>query len=974
MMPLFDGDEMNMFVPQSIQTQTELLEISDVKRQIMSPMHAKPVIKLKQDTLIGSHQLTEKDRKIDWHMAMNMVMYTYNTDAFKIKKEDISSREMYSLIIPDNINYKDAKAQIQNGKLMRGIAGKKLAEQVMMICWDRYDPQTTKVYIDNTQRLTSFWLINNGFTVGLRDAAPTKEIYALAKRIIAEKEAEVEHLITEIENNPEMLDADLFEEDVKAKLNRRVDIGTRIMDLLDSSNHFFTMVESGAKGDAETNIGPIMGALAQDLLKQKRIPKQVNNRALPHFFQHDDRPASRGFIKSSYYEGLQPHEFWFHHMTGREGLISTAIKTAETGYQQRKLIKGLEDIKVMYDGTVRTSNNMVLQLIYGGNNYQLTKQKYVKLHTISMGDSKIREKYGELADDIITMRNKMRDCQMRAILEYKNLTDVYLQAVNYTRIIDDGMNFESKKGEPLTADYVMMRLNEILSHKKTPLLTMVSEEKNPIKTMDEQRFKFLFKLYLYEYLAPKRCIEEYKFTKQQFDYVVEETINSFNNTLVDYGEMVGVVTAQSVGEPLTQQTLSSFHKTGSGGLQGGERFRELLGYTKNIKTPYMTIYLKDEYKKDKVIAHKISSYLKYTVLKDVTRKIMVVYDSDVENKRSYTMRDEMDMKSIFGINNDKVTSLETMPWLFRVSLNKEAMLQNDVTMLDIKTQFVQFWNNTYGDITGVKKNMKDFISKIQRGCIVSNFNNSDKPTIHIRFELSQTDNSMLMELYEVILNKFKLKGSENILRVDEIGEESVITYNNPDNEAKEEKELVIYANGIDMDLIKHMPMIDMDRTFCNSLVVILKNYGIEAARAYLIHEMPLQFSDPKPIAQHQMLIADMMTSTGTITSVDRHGMNRMDKDPLSKASFEKMMEHFVNAAMFSEVDNLQSISSQIMLGKPMRGGTGMCDIMMDNEMLENTANVEIGGTRRDPNAIQLSTTSLIDDIMKMDDIRTYIPA
>lgn len=967
---------MNMFVPQSVQTQVELSHIAAVKNQIMSPMNARPVIKLKQDTLIGAYQMTEKRIKMDWKEAMNMAMYTYESDYYKIKKGEVDTFNMYSVIIPDNINYKDGKVKISNGDLLEGtMSGKILTDQIVMIAWDRYDPYTTKVFIDNTQRLATFWLMNYGFTVGLRDATPTKEIEEFSKKLIREKEIEVEHLITEIENNPEMLDADLFEEDIKNKLNRRVDIGKKSMDMLSSKNHFYTMVDSGAKGDAGTNIGPIMGALAQDLLRQERIPKQVNGRTLHHFFQNDDRPTSRGYIKSSYYDGLQPHEFWFHHMTGREGLISTAIKTAETGYQQRKLIKGLEDIKVMYDGTVRTGNNMMLQIIFGGNNFELSKQKYVKLNVLSMGDSQIREKYGELAEEMIEMRDKMREIQTKVKGDFVTIVDTYLQPANYVRIIEDGKTYSNnKESEKLTGEYVMAKLNDLLSHEKTPLLTMSTTEKYPLKSQDEKRFKFLFKLALYEYLAPKRCITEYKFDKSKFDFVIKQILKSYNETMVNYGEMVGILTAQSVGEPLTQQTLSSFHKTGAGGLQGGPRFRELLSYTKNIATPYTYIYLKKEFRENKVIAQKIASHLKYTVMKDIARKITIVYDSDVENAKSYTVKDGIDKKTVFYINNDRETTLETMPWLFRISLSKEAMIENDINMLDIKSEFIKFWNDNYGDMMGVKKQVKDLISKVMRGCIATNFNNSDEPTIHVRFELNQIDNQMLMDLYDIILNKFKMKGSENITRIDEIKSNNLITFDGADREMKTGKELVIYANGIDMNMLKHIPAIDMTRTFCNSLSIILKNYGIEAARAFLIREIPLQFDKPI-IPQHPQIIADLMTSTGTITSIDRHGMNRMDKDPLAKASFEKMVEHFVNAAVFSETDTLQSVSSQIMVGKAFTGGTGMCEIIMDNEMLENTSNADyISATSMSGTGFQLSTSSLIDDIMKMKEVNIYMPS
>ena len=120
-------------------------------------------------------------------------------------------------------------------------------------------------------------------------------------------------------------------------------------------------VGSGAKG-GEINLMQIMGALGQDIFKQKRIEKEMNNRSLVHFHQNDDTLKARGFISNSYLSGLDAHEFFFHHMTGREGLIDTAIKTAETGYLARKIMKLLEDIGLKYDNTVRTGNGMILHI------------------------------------------------------------------------------------------------------------------------------------------------------------------------------------------------------------------------------------------------------------------------------------------------------------------------------------------------------------------------------------------------------------------------------------------------------------------------------------------------------------------------------------------------------------------------------------------------------------------------------------
>ena len=124
------------------------------------------------------------------------------------------------------------------------------------------------------------------------------------------------------------------------------------------------MVSAGSKG-SNINISQIMACVGQQNVEGKRIPFGFNKRTLPHFSKDDFGPESKGFVESSYLSGLSPAELYFHAMGGREGLIDTAVKTAETGYISRRLIKALEDIMVQYDGTVRTSRNDMIQFVYG---------------------------------------------------------------------------------------------------------------------------------------------------------------------------------------------------------------------------------------------------------------------------------------------------------------------------------------------------------------------------------------------------------------------------------------------------------------------------------------------------------------------------------------------------------------------------------------------------------------------------------
>ena len=129
------------------------------------------------------------------------------------------------------------------------------------------------------------------------------------------------------------------------------------------------MIDAKSKG-SETNLTQIMFCLGNQNVDGQRCPQGFRKRALPHFFRDDNSPQPRGFVFSSFYNGLKPHEFFFHSMAGREGLSDTAVKTSNIGYIQRKLVKALQDVSVRYDGTVRDSKDNILQRFYGEDGFQ----------------------------------------------------------------------------------------------------------------------------------------------------------------------------------------------------------------------------------------------------------------------------------------------------------------------------------------------------------------------------------------------------------------------------------------------------------------------------------------------------------------------------------------------------------------------------------------------------------------------------
>ena len=205
-----------------------------------------------------------------------------------------------------------------------------------------------------------------------------------------------------------------------------------------------------------------------------------------------------------------------------------------------------------------------------------------------------------------------------------------------------------------------------------------------------------------------------------------------------------------------------------------------------------------------------------------------------------------------------------------------------------------------------------------------------------------------------------MKGFEGITNIDVISQSQIEIDDN--GEIKNEDQYILLSDGINMSGIRSITGVDHTRIFTNDMYAIYTHFGIEAVRNALINEITELI---KVNYHHIALLVDVMTHSGTLISIDRHGINRQDTDPLSRASFEKTMEQFLNAAAFNETDKLKSVSSRIIIGRMINGGTGYCNLMMDNDILENTEINVQPGTQEDSGII-LEENTIIDDLMNKD--------
>ena len=379
----FDGDEMNIFSPNNIEAQTELENLSTVKNFIINPQNSSSNIVIVQDTILAVYKMTlsinqePMDKKIFMKILSSLDSFNFLDYSKKLNHyQKYCGRLLFSILLPSSFFYEkenDVDEQepivsIKNGILLSGGLCKKDINKIISLLYMEYGSEICEKYINNIQWIGNEFLLYHGFSIGIKDSIiqSKKEIeYSISKALIKAKS------IAESVKNEKI--KEIY---TRFSLIAARDLGLTIAKkLMHPNNNFKECVKSGAKGQF-FNIAQITGLLGQQEILGERVKKTLNNdtRTLPHYpkeekdYNDDMKFESRGFIKNSFLEGLNPLQFFFHSLVGREGITDTSMKTSTSGYIQRRMVKILEDIVVSYDGTIRKANtNSIIQYVYGNN-------------------------------------------------------------------------------------------------------------------------------------------------------------------------------------------------------------------------------------------------------------------------------------------------------------------------------------------------------------------------------------------------------------------------------------------------------------------------------------------------------------------------------------------------------------------------------------------------------------------------------
>ena len=578
----FDGDEMNLHVPQSEEARAEAILLMRVQDQLISPRYGGPIIGGLRDFITGSYLLTKDGTTLGLEEFSNYAMLGgYDGPLPKPDSTDkqgnpaYTGKQLFSLFLPSDFNYvitskwsKGTKGPqkdvvIKNGILLSGVIdkssiGAEEPESVLHRIAKDYGNSDAKKFLNSILIIVKQFITHYGFSYGYADLELSEKTRKEILDGIDSTYDQIYDLIAQAKKGTLKLTRGLSPDEaleayIVNELSKARDLAGSTADKnFDHSNAGRIMATTGARGSS-LNIGQMAGSLGQQSRRGERLLVGYNNRALSYFKEHDDNPNAHGFVKSNYRDGLSALEFFFHAMGGREGLVDTAVRTQQSGYMQRRLINALEHIRLEYDKTVRDPHGHIVQFLYGEDGIDVAKSDH-----------------GE--------------------------------AFNVNRLI------ESEKIVDVGAKAKSADINELT-----------------------KKYTATFNARLKQLVVDALLVGE--LSKSGTEKVCKKGLDLYNKAQAEPGQAVGIVTAQSIGEPGTQMTLRTFHFAGireRNVTLGLPRLIELVDARKKPVTPTMDIYLDSKIKTSRTDAIDVARNVLQTKVSSLISSADTNYSTNIK--------------------------------------------------------------------------------------------------------------------------------------------------------------------------------------------------------------------------------------------------------------------------------------------------------------------------------------------------------
>lgn len=567
----FDGDEGNLYLCESQPSRAELQHVVGVKEHMLSAQSNKPEQCLVQDTLLAAYLMTVALAPLTSEGFMYCLFKTNKYDRFR-PAPAYYARDLFCYILPSDFSVSLPTLTIKNGRIESGYfskasLGSTKSSIIRLLCLE-YGKETAADFIDNIQFLSHAWLELNPFSIGMNDCLVTN-----SESLTEIKQSVQKYFVEASVVRRTVASGQVREAKINIALNKAKDLGLRIAtESLDPNNKIKDTVTSGSKGDF-FNIAQITGLLGQQNLSNARPVPTLTNKSrtlihYPHVITNtNQRYESRGFIQSGFLEGLNPKEAMFHAMSGREGMINTAMKTATSGYIQRSCTKLNEDLKVAYDGTVRDARNGIYQFAYGNTGFDPS------LVTNTPN--------GVIPVDVQRLCARL-NC-------HSSIAPQPLKPQQMDNLVDRCRWRRPASVPSEIADSVWVNHERLLRRQLAAAA-----------------------------VAPDKLGE--------FEAAIVER---YHTSLVTPGECVGIIGAQSIGEMQTQSNLNTFHTAGKLQYNGVERFEEILKMTKSLHSPMMCIYFNQRYSTAQELRRSVGSSIVCVRVEDLVNGLPQKLDENV---------------------------------------------------------------------------------------------------------------------------------------------------------------------------------------------------------------------------------------------------------------------------------------------------------------------------------------------------------
>ena len=618
----FDGDEMNIHLPQTEEARAEVIHLMGSVENIINPKNGGTIISLTQDFLTCAFLMSNKDTFFSRSEFCNLCSYFLDANEMIdlpppaiIKPVELwTGKQAISMLLVPSIhiqpivnievqekNYSkkenrqhfdmnDGFVCFRDSELISGTIGKATlgdSKSGLFYCLLKDNSKfASAMAMQRFAKMSARWLTNFGMTLSLGDVTPEASLIIFKKKLIQEHFDQCNDLIKkyerkELRSKPGCTPESTLEDEVSAHLSKiRDEAGTYCFNNLPPTNSALKMAICGSKG-SNLNLCQMIACVGQQIVSGKRVSNGFTLRTLPHFKENSKEPRARGFVENSFYDGLTPNEFFFHTMAGREGLIDTAVKTADTGYMQRRLIKAMEDIVVDYDASVRNSEGCIVQFVYGDDGLD-------PIHC---------EDYSNFPIDLDRLMKFSRSFYPRAP-NHKGLT--YSQLLNLSN--ENIIKLSSDKDIFIVPRYVEHLTNFFENYSQLLKKVFGNSETDTYSA-------------------------SYGLTDRQMIYFFERLKKKLCRARVAAGEAVGATTAQSIGEPCTQMTLKTFHFAGVASMNvtlGVPRIKEIINASSNIQTPIIEVFLRNS--SDIMVAKLVKNLIHPIYIEDVSEYIREVYE------------------------------------------------------------------------------------------------------------------------------------------------------------------------------------------------------------------------------------------------------------------------------------------------------------------------------------------------------------